>query len=110
MKAKAEIDAGMCGFKTIVVATCEDDQHVNIEVNSGCEKVRGLAAALNGKGPVDAYQEISAEGKSVVLGVARETLTGCCAACATTVGMFKAMQVAAGLALPKDISIKLTKE
>ena len=69
-----------------------------------------MAAALAAKGPVDAYREISPEGQSAVLGVARETLRGCCAACATTVGLFKAMQVAAGLALPKDISIKLTKE
>jgi hypothetical protein len=40
----------------------------------------------------------------------KETLTGCCAGCAVPVGLFKAMQVAAGLALPKDITIKLTKD
>ena len=40
----------------------------------------------------------------------RENLTGCCAGCAVPVGLFKAMQVAAGLALPKDINIKLGKE
>ena len=38
MKAKAEIDAGVCGFKTIVVATCDDEQYVKFEINSGCEK------------------------------------------------------------------------
>ncbi len=31
-------------------------------------------------------------------------------ACVVPVGLFKAMQVAAGLALPKDIHIQLTKE
>ena len=110
MKARAEIDAGVCGFKTMVVVTCDDDQHANIEIHSGCEKVRAMAASLKEKGPVDAYQEISPGGESVVLGVARETLKGCCAACAAPVGVFKAMQVAACLALPKDIGIKLTKE
>jgi len=110
MKAKAEIDAGICGFKTIAIVTCDDDQHVNIEIHSGCEKVRTMAASLKDKGPVDAYQEISPAAESIVLGVAREMLNGCCAACAAPVGVFKAMQVAAGLALPKDISIKISKE
>jgi hypothetical protein len=110
MKAIAEIDAGVCGFKTVAVVTCDDDQHANIEIHSGCEKVRAMAAALKAKGPVDAYQEISPAAESVVLGVAREALKGCCAACAAPVGVFKAMQVAAGLALPKDIGIRLSKE
>lgn len=110
MKAKAEIEAGICGFKTIAVVTSDDDQHVNIDIHSGCEKVRAMAANLKDKGPVDAYQEISPATESVVLGVTREALKGCCAACAVPVGVFKAMQVAAGLALPKDINIKMSKE
>ncbi|MFN2352102.1 MAG: hypothetical protein ABR497_09170, partial [Kiritimatiellia bacterium] len=36
-------------------------------------------------------------------------LKGCCAGCAVPVGVFKAMQVAAGLALPKDPTITLFK-
>ncbi len=110
MKAKAEIDAGICGFRTIAVVTCEDEQHVRIDVHSGCEKVRAMAASLKDKGPVDAIREISPAAPSVVLTVARESLKGCCAACAAPVGVFKAMQVAAGLALPKDIDIKPSKE
>ena len=110
MKAKAEIDAGVCGFKTIAVVTCEDEQHVEFDIHSGCEKVRAMAASLKDKGPVDAIHEISPVAPSIVLTVARETLKGCCAACAAPVGVFKAMQVAAGLALPKDIGIKLSKE
>jgi hypothetical protein len=110
MKAKAEIDAGVCGFKTIAIVTCDDDQHANIEIHSGCEKVRAMAASLKGKGAIDAYQEISPATESIILGVAREALKGCCAACAAPVGVFKAMQIAAGLALPKDIAIKLSNE
>src|SRR5664280_2037124 len=106
MKAKAEIDAGICGFKTIAVVTSDDDQHVKIDIHSGCEKIRAMAAALSDKGPIDAYQEISPAAQSTVLAVAREALKGCCAACAVPVGVFKAMQVAAGLALPRDIGVK----
>jgi hypothetical protein len=110
MRAKAEIDAAVCGFQTIAVATCDDDQHVKIDIDSGCEKVRTMAATLKEKGPVDAYQEISPTVRSIVLGAAREALKGCCAPCAAPVGVFKAMQVAAGLALPKDITIRLAKD
>ncbi len=100
----------ICGFRTAACVMTDDDQNVTFELRTDCEKIRHLEEALTAQGPIGAYQEISAEGTSVVLGVARETFKGCCAACATTVGVFKAMQVAAGLALPKDISIKLTKE
>jgi len=46
----------------------------------------------------------------VVMATVREHLKGCCAGCAVPVGIFKGMQVAAGLALPKDITIKMSCE
>ena len=110
MKAKVDIDAGVCGFHTTASVASEDRQHVTFEVESDCGKVRAFAGVLKKKGPVDAFQEISPVAESVVLSAARETLKGCCAACAVPVGVFKAMQVAAGLALPKNIAIQLEKE
>ena len=110
MNTRIEVDAGVCGFHTGVHATCEDGQNVSFDINSGCEKIRGLASALKAKGPVDAYQEISAEGQGVVMATVRDNLKGCCAGCAVPSGIFKGMQVAAGLALPKDIAIRITAE
>jgi hypothetical protein len=110
MSVKVEVDAGVCGFHTCVRAASEDGQNVSFDIASGCEKIRGLAGALRAKGPVDAYQEISAEGQSVVMATVRENLKGCCAGCAVPVGIFKGMQVAAGLALPKDISLQIVAE
>ena len=46
----------------------------------------------------------------MVLATARESLKGCCAACAVPVGAFKAMQVAAGVALPEDVTLQITAE
>jgi hypothetical protein len=46
----------------------------------------------------------------VVLTTARASLKGCCAACIVPVGAFKAMQVAAGVALPKDVTLKISSE
>ena len=110
MKAKAEVAAGVCGFRATIVAESTDGQMVTFDIETDCEKNQALAAKLAEAQPVDAYQEISPAGEGVVMGAARSTLKGCCAACAIPVGIFKAMQVAAGLALPSDIEIKLTKE
>jgi len=108
MQAKVEIDAGICGFRTVACVTSDDSQNVTFVTDSGCEKIRGLAARLQAHGPIDAYQEISPATESVVLATVRETLTGCCAGCAVPAGLFKGMQVAAGLALPQDITIRLS--
>jgi len=109
-KAVVDVDAGICGFKTTAVVTSEDNQHVAFVVDSDCDKIRRLGAALKDKGVIDAYQEISPVAESVLMQTVRSVLIGCCAGCAVPAGLFKAMQVAAGVALPRDISIKLTKE
>jgi hypothetical protein len=109
MQAKARIDAGVCGFHTDITTSSEDGMFVTFEVQSDCEKIRGLSEALVAKGPVNAYEEINPNSGSVLMNTVRECLQGCCAGCAVPVGLFKSMQVAAGLALPKDIAIHIEK-
>lgn len=110
MQAHVHVDAGVCGFHTRAEVISKDSQHVTFDIQSDCEKIQMLARRLGECGEIDAYQEISPVGQSVLLGAAREALPGCCAACAVPVGLFKAMQVAAGLALPKNVAIELSKE
>jgi len=107
MQTKLEIQAGICGFCTSGMAQCEDSQHVAFALESDCAKIADLARRLAAQGPLDAYGEIDSRTESVLLATARGVLTGCCAGCAVPVGLFKAMQVAAGLALPKSIAINL---
>lgn len=110
MEVTAKIDAGICGFHTQVLAGSEDGQNVRLEISSDCEKISALGEKISMHGLIDAWQEISPATESVVLQLVRRQLTGCCAGCAVPVGLFKAMQVAAGLALPKDISIQINKK
>ncbi|NLP10140.1 hypothetical protein GX408_07065 [bacterium] len=110
MIAKVEISAGICGFKTTARVESSDEQMVAFHIESDCEKINGLAVKLVDSGSLDAYEEISSQGDSRLLALAREQLSGCCAACAVPIGLFKAMQVAAGLALPKGVVIQLEKE
>ncbi len=109
MKSTVTIDAGICGFVTTACITSDDGQHVIFDIDTNCEKIASLGQRLGEKGPIDAYQEISPGGPAIIITAVRETLTGCCVGCAVPVGLFKAMQVAAGLALPKDIIIKIEK-
>jgi hypothetical protein len=109
MMATAQIDAGVCGFHTTSKATSEDGMFVEFAIQSDCEKIRALGEALVAKGPINAYEEISPASDSVIMATVHDCLKGCCAGCAVPVGMFKSMQVAAGLALPKDITITIEK-
>ena len=59
---------------------------------------------------MDAYVEVNPAGQSVVMGTVRAGLEGRCAGCAVPAGIFQGVQVAAGLALPKDINRKITRE
>jgi hypothetical protein len=81
---------------------------VTFRIDSTCKKVRALAEAIARLGPVDALAEIDARKTGELTATMRGTLTGCCSGCVVPVGIFKAMQVAAGLALPRDIHITLT--
>ena len=110
MKARVHVEAGVCNFVTTVCASSEDDQHVTFDIRTDCEKIASLGLRLKGKGAIDAFQEINTASEGVVMAIARGSLKGCCAGCAVPVGVFKAMQVAAGLALPKDIRLKIARE
>jgi hypothetical protein len=109
MIATAEIEAGICVFRTTVRVRSEDAQHVLFDVTTDCEKFADWAR-LQALGPADAFQEINPTRGSHMLETARASLSGCCAGCAMPVGLFKTTQVAAGLALPKDVHIAMTRE
>lgn len=110
MNASVTINAGICGFRTSAEVASPDNQNVTFDVSTNCDKIQKLAEALKQREPIDAYHEISPASESVFMGVVREQLKGCCSGCVVPSGLFKSMQVAAGLALPKDISISLSKQ
>jgi hypothetical protein len=110
MKAKVHIDAGVCGFCTTVCAQSDDGQNVTFEIESDCQKIVELSESLKEKCPIDAYLEMSPGHEGIILSTANAAASGCCKGCVVPAGLFKAMQVAAGLALPKDITFKIAKE
>jgi hypothetical protein len=103
--ASAEIESGICGFCT-TVRTKADGRTVRVAFETSCEYVEQLAEALT---EVDPYREINYRGEGpVTLRLAAEHLVH--PACPVPSGIIKAIEVEAGLALPKDASIKPAKD
>lgn len=109
MKCTARIEAGVCGFCTEVTADSPDNQLVALSIKTDCEKIGRVAEALQ-SAEIDAYDEIGAGFDGVIMSAVRQHLTGCCAGCAVPAGLFKAVQVAARVALPREVRIALTSE
>ena len=101
-----KMQPGVCGFIGWVTAASDDEQNVRLSIRSECEKIRALSAALQEE--VDAYQEIHLGHEGKIHLAARTHLKGCCSGVPS--GIFKSVQVAAGLALPADCSIVLARE
>ena len=111
MKIRTQIDPGICNFNAVVTAESEDSQHVTFEFVSECETIKEFAEQINTISPVDAFTTLGPE-ENPILRRARELLQtkGCCDACVVPAGTVKIMQVAAGLALPKDVCLTITQE
>jgi hypothetical protein len=103
--AKAEIVAGICGFHASVEAKT-DGEMVNLTITSDCPAIQKMAVELT---QVNPYKEISS--RRAVPATLQAGLKYCThAACPVPVGIIKAVEVEAGLALPQDASIKVSKE
>ncbi len=101
--AKAKIDAGICGEHTTVTADLIEDYRVALKIESSCKHIQKLADNLK---EVNALNEISARRNiPETLSKGMEYCTH--AACPVPVGIIKAIEVAAGLALPKDAKIEV---
>lgn len=109
MKSTAGIEAGICGYTTRITATSDADQQVTFVIESKCGKIQKLAAAIGQLGAVDAIQETNSRRLGTLTETVRSHVHGCCAGCVVPVGIIKAMQVAAGLSLPKDVSISISQ-
>ena len=111
MKIRTHIAPGICGFDTVVTADTEDSQNVTFEFVSECETIKEFEKQVDEISPVDAIQTLGPE-ENPILARARELLQtkGCCEACIVPAGAVKIMQVAANLALPKDVSLTITQE
>jgi Family of unknown function (DUF6951) len=108
MQARTVIDPGTCGFTAAVTATVEGGREARFTVESQCEHVAALVAALAEREPFDVYAEMDPRTESPLHAICRESLKGSYPWCPVPLGLLKAMQVAAGLSLPDSMSLTVT--
>ena len=111
MELRAEIDPGVCGCPTAATARSDDDRHVEFTFECDCDLIAALAERVEEIQPVDAIATLSPD-ENAVLAEARKILqgAGCCEACVVPQGAVKAMYIITGLALPRNVSMKLRDE
>lgn len=103
--AKAKIEAGNCGFLTQVEAIAKENYIIELSIQSECKHIQKMANSLN---KVNALNEISfRKGMPEILQKGAEFCTH--AACPVPTGIIKAVEVAAGLALPQEVKIVIEK-
>ena len=102
--AKAEVMAGNCGFTTQIDAKMKGSS-CELNITSECKAIERMAQELT---QVDPYQEISFK-RSLPM-IHQAGVKHCThAACPVPVSIVKAVEIEAGLALPTDVTIKLSK-
>jgi hypothetical protein len=102
---RADIDAGICGFHTSVIAKAESMRKVKLTIETECAQITKAAKELT---EMDMLEELKAGlGHGHVYGVLSRCVRH--VTCPVGSGILKAAEAAAGLALPKDATIKMTK-
>ena len=102
--AKAQVHAGICGFKTTIETRMEGET-CQVSIQSDCPAIQRLGDVLT---QVDPYQEISFRRQMpLTLQMAAKHCSH--AACPVPVGIIKAVEVEANMALPADVSIQITR-
>ena len=104
--ATVTVDSGICGFSTTIKTTSDDGQNVGIEFESECPHVVKAKDELSS---VDAYAELFKKpAETKVYDALSKHLPH--VTCPLYSGFLKAIEVAAGLALPKNVTMTIEKE
>jgi hypothetical protein len=103
--SKAEISSGVCGHVSTVEASM-NGKVCKVSIVSDCKAIQQLAEELKEVNPMMEISCRKATPQTLQLGMKH------CyhAACPVPVGIIKAIEVEARLALPKDAVIKVSKE
>ncbi len=104
--AKVTVDAGICNFKAVIEAVKnEDTEMVEVKFNSGCPNFKQFNGETLEFDALEVCFEKLGEGEVF------ETLKPSCphSACPFPTAMIKAIEVAEGLALPKDVIMQIEK-
>lgn len=102
---EVKVNPGVCGLNTVIKVDSEDMQNAVIEIVTECPNIKPMEQELK---EVDGYEECFAKlGESKVYELAKKYCKH--AACPVPSAIIKGIEVACGLALPKDVDFKISK-
>jgi hypothetical protein len=100
---KVTVEPGVCKMKTTIVAKMDDDMNVAFEIHSDCKSVMKFAEKLQ---PVSPYSEVGNHFfDSEIYKNANGTIAHL--ACPVPCAVVKALEVAGGLGLKKNVTITI---
>ena len=103
MIIEAVILAGACGFRATVRVETVSRYRAVIQIESDCPHVARMAGEL---GEVDVMKELFKGASQVAIAGAQHLPHR---TCPVVIGILKALEVSAGLAVPKNVSISFTE-
>jgi hypothetical protein len=95
------VDAGVCQFKTVIIANMDDEMNIVFKIKSACPAVREMAKDV---GPIPLFEAIA-------MPFTENTIYKKCnalqhVACPVPCGMVKAAEAAGEMALKKPVSFQ----
>ena len=104
MTTRIEVYAGVCGHSAVIDVTKVDDTHVQVVITSACDQITAMNPDLarvqwKGKG----HEVFKRMTESAVYQSAAQHIRH--TACPIPTAILKAIEVEAGIALPKDVTI-----
>jgi len=106
MSSEVEVTSGICGFKARIKAEKADGKKIRISLDSDCEMVMKMQE------DVAELEMMAAAFTRFLENPVYKSASKCLkhVACPVPSGILKALEVEAGLCLPKDASIVFIKE
>jgi hypothetical protein len=102
---KVVVDPGPCGFKTAIEVARLAKRKVTVTITSDCETITNLGQALS---VIDHWDSLQPRESSEVY--TQAAACGLHTACPVPIAILKAIEVEAGLAVPRDVSIRFEKK
>ena len=103
--ATVEVLPGICGLKTKLIITADKEQMVQVKIKSECPYITAMQEDLK---DLDGYSECFARySSSTVYSAAEKNIKHL--ACPVPTAIIKGMEVACGLALPRNVTLIIEK-
>ncbi len=103
---KVNVDPGICGLKSKITVEASDMMSAKVSIESDCPDIRKIGENIK---EIDPMKDVFAKlGDSTVYQLGKEFCSH--GTCSVPGAILKGVEVACGLALPKDVHVEIIKK